>query len=123
MTRDGGATIVAAAQSTTSLVPPLDNDQAKVLTLNRCNRLIFSAVGEAEAVQAADFLGQKRVVKRTWGFSAGKQNMNYSETEEHKIKPQKLHNLRDHELVLVHCERGFRRATLPPLESEGTDAQ
>jgi hypothetical protein len=33
--------------------------------------------------------------------------MNYNnETEEHKIEP---HNLRDHECVLVHCERGFRR--------------
>jgi hypothetical protein len=29
--------------------------------------------------------------------------MNYNnETEEHKIKPHKLRNLRDHECVLVH---------------------
>ena len=117
--REAGATVVAAAQSTTSLVPPLGNDKAKVLTLNLRNRMIFRAADEADAVQAADFLGKKRVVKRSWGYSAGKRNVNYSETEEHKIKPHKLRNLRDHECVLVHCERGFRRVTLPPLESDG----
>jgi len=121
--REAGATIVAAAQSTTSLVPPLGNDKAKVLTLNLRNRLIFRAADEADAVQAADFLGKKRVVKRSWGYSAGRASSNYSETEEHKIKPHKLRNLRDHECVLVHCERGFRRVTLPPLESDGTTAK
>lgn len=121
--REAGATIVAAAQSTTSLVPPLGNDKAKVLTLNLRNRLIFRAADEADAVQAADFLGKKRVVKRSWGFSAGKRNVNYNETEEHKIKPHKLRNLRDHECVLVHCERGFRRVTLPPLEPNGSIAK
>jgi hypothetical protein len=121
--REAGATVVAAAQSTTSLVPPLGNDKAKVLTLNLRNRLIFRAADEADAVQAADFIGKKRVVKRSWGFSAGRRNVNYSETEEHKIKPHKLRNLRDHECVLVHCERGFRRVTLPPLESDGAVAK
>ncbi len=117
--REAGATIVAAAQSTTSLVPPLGNDKSKVLTLNLRNRLIFRAADEADAVQAADFIGKKRVIKRSWGFSAGRRNVNYSETEEHRIKPHKLRNLRDHECVLVHCERGFRRVTLPPLEPDG----
>ena len=118
--REAGATIVAAAQSTTSLVPPLGNDKSKVLTLNLRNRMIFRSADEADAVQAADFLGKKRVIKRSWGSSAGKRNVNYSETEEHKIKPYQLRNLRDHECVLVHCEKGFRRLTLPPLEPDGT---
>lgn len=120
--REAGATIVAASQSTTSLVPPLGNDKSKVLTLNLRNRLIFRAADEGDAVQAADFIGKKRVVKRSWGFSGGKRSVNYSETEEHKIKPHKLRNLRDHECVIVHCERGFRRVTLPPLNSDGTVA-
>jgi hypothetical protein len=76
-----------------------------------------------DAVQSADFPGKKRVVKRSWGHSAGKSNVNYNETEEHKIKPHKLRNLRDHECVLVHCERGFRQATLLPLEADGTIAK
>ena len=117
--REAGATIVAAAQSTTSLIPPLGNDKSKVLTLNLRNRMIFRSADEADAVQAADFLGKKRVVKRSWGSSAGKGNVNYSETEEHKIKHYQLRKLRDHECVLVHCENGFRRVTLPPLEPDG----
>jgi len=120
--REAGATVVAAAQSTTSLIPPLGNDKSKVLTLNLRNRMIFRAADEGDAVQAADFLGKKRVVKRSWGYSAGKRNVNYSETEEHKLKPHKLRSLRDHECALIHCERGFRRVTLPPLEPDGTVA-
>jgi hypothetical protein len=97
-------------------------DKSKVLTLNLRNRLIFRSADEADAVQAADFIGKKRIIKRSWGYSMGKRNVNYSETEEHKIKPYNLRNLRDHECVLVHCERGFRRVTLSPLESDGTVA-
>jgi Type IV secretion-system coupling protein DNA-binding domain len=118
--REAGATIVAAAQSTTSLIPPLGNDKSRVLTLNLRNRMIFRSADEADAVQAADFLGKKQVMKRSWGSSAGKRNVNYSETEEHKIKSYKLRKLRDHECVLVHCEKGFRQVTLPPLEADGT---
>lgn len=118
--RESGATIIAAAQSTTSLIPPLGNDKSKVLTLNLRNRIIFRSADEGDAVQSADFIGKKRVVKRSWGTSAGKRSTNYSENEEHKIKPHILRNLRDHECVLVHCERGFRRVMLPPLEPEGT---
>jgi hypothetical protein len=117
--REAGATIVAAAQSTTSLIPPLGNDKSRVLTLNLRNRMIFRSADEADAVQAADFLGKKQVMKRSWGSSAGKRNVNYSETEEHKIKSYKLRKLRDHECVLVHCEKGFRQVTLPPLEPDG----
>jgi hypothetical protein len=121
--REAGATIVAAAQSTTSLIPPLGNDKSRVLTLNLRNRMIFRSADEADAVQAADFLGKKVVVKRSWGSSAGRRNVNYSETEEHKIKSYKLRKLRDHECVLVHCEKGFSKVTLPPLEPDGTVAK
>jgi hypothetical protein len=118
--REAGATVVAAAQSTTSLVPPLGNEKSKVPTLNLRNRMIFRSADEADAVQAADFIGKKRAVKRSWGCSSGKRNVNYNETEEHKIKPHELRNLRDHECVHVHCERGFRRVTLAPLEANRT---
>jgi hypothetical protein len=121
--REAGATIVAAAQSTTSLIPPLGQDKSKVLTLNLRNRMIFRSADEADAVQAADFLGKKRVFKRSWGSSAGKRNVNYSENDEHKIKPYQLRNLRDHECVLVHCEKGFRRMTLPLLDPNGAIAK
>jgi hypothetical protein len=85
--------------------------------------MIFRSTDEADAVQAAVFIGKKRVAKRSWGFSAGKRNVNYSEIEEHKIKPHKLRDLRDHECFLAHRERGFWRVTLPPLEPDGTTAK
>jgi hypothetical protein len=117
--REAGATIIAAAQSTTSLIPPLGSDKSKVLTLNLRNRIIFRSADEADAVQAADFLGKRRVIKRSWGFSGGKRTTNYHETEEHRIKPHVLRSFRDHECVIAHCERGFRRTKLAPLAPDG----
>ncbi len=35
------------------------------------------------------------------------------------FKPHLLRTLRDHECVFVHCERGFRRRTLAPLDARG----
>ena len=65
------------------------------------------------------YVGKKQVVKRSWGYTAGKRSVTYTEQDEHKITPHRLRNLRDHECVLVHCEKGFRRVTLPPLEAGG----
>ena len=52
--REAGATIVAAAQSATSLIPPLGNDKSKVLTLNLRNRMIFRSSDVADSAQGAD---------------------------------------------------------------------
>ena len=117
--REAGATVVAATQSTTSFLPPLGSDKARVLTLNLRNRLIFRSADEADAVQSADFLGKRRIIKRSWGFSGGKRSVNFSETEEHRLKPHRLRTLRDHECVIVHCARGFRQRVLPPLDPLG----
>ena len=117
--REAQGTVVAAAQSSTSFVPPLGREKAKVLTLNLRNRMIFKAADEEGAVESADFLGKKKFIKRTWGFSYGRTTSNYSEQEEHKIKPYVLRSLPKHTCVLVHAERGFKRAQLPPIEPDG----
>ena len=117
--REAQGTVVAAAQSSTSFVPPLGREKAKVLTLNLRNRMIFKAADEEGAVESADFLGKKKFIKRTWGFSHGRTTSNYSEQEEHKIKPYVLRSLPKHTCVLVHAERGFKRAMLPPIEPDG----
>jgi type IV secretory pathway TraG/TraD family ATPase VirD4 len=117
--REANATLVAAAQSSTSFIPPLGADKAKVLTLNLRNRMIFKAADEAGAVESADFLGQRKVRKLTQGYSGGKANRSYSHVEEHKIKPYELRHLRKHQCVLVHCEKGFHKTILPPLEPDG----
>jgi len=44
---------------------------------------------------------------------------NYYDQEEHKIKAYELRHMRKHHCVLIHCEKGFKKATLPPLEPNG----
>jgi hypothetical protein len=117
--REAQATIVAAAQSSSSFIPPLGRDKARVFTLNLRNRLIFKAADEEGALESADFIGKAKMIKKSWGYSAGKMSRNYSEQEEHKIKPHLLRNLPKHACVVVHCERGHRKKLLPPLEPDG----
>ena len=117
--REAQATVVAAAQSSTSFVPPLGREKARVFTLNLRNRLIFRAADEEGAIESADFLGKKRVIKKSWGYSSGKQSRNFSEQEEHKIKPHLLRGLPKHAAVVIHCERGHRQRILPPIEPNG----
>jgi type IV secretory pathway TraG/TraD family ATPase VirD4 len=117
--REARATIVAAAQSSSSFIPPLGREKARVLSLNLRNRMIFRAADEEGANESADFLGKKTVIKKSWGYSGGKMSRNFSEQEEHKIKPHLLRCLPKHTAVLVHCDRGFKRTLLPPLEPDG----
>ena len=117
--REAQATVVAAAQSSTSFVPPLGREKARVFTLNLRNRLIFKAADEEGALESADFLGKQRVIKKSWGYSGGKMSRNFSEQEEHKIKPHILRSMPKHTAVVVHCERGHRRRVLSPIESDG----
>jgi hypothetical protein len=117
--REAQATVVAAAQSSTSFIPPLGREKARVFTLNLRNRLIFKAADEEGAVESANFLGKKRVIKKSWGYSHGRMSRNYSEQEEHKIKPHMLRGLAKNTAVVVHCERGHRTKLLPPLEPDG----
>lgn len=117
--REARATVVAAAQSSSSFIPPLGREKARVLTLNLRNRMIFRAADEEGANESADFLGKKKVIKKSWGYSGGRQSSSFSELEEHKIKPHILRGLPKHTAVLAHCERGFKRTLLPPIEPDG----
>jgi Type IV secretion-system coupling protein DNA-binding domain len=60
--RDSHATVVAAAQSSTSFVPPLGREKAGVFALNLRNRLIFKSADEEGAVESADFLGRAKII-------------------------------------------------------------
>ena len=118
--REAQATVVAAAQSSTSFIPPLGREKARVFTLNLRNRLIFKAADEEGALESADFIGKAKVVKKSWGYTGGKMSRNYSEQEEHRIKPHILRTMAKHAAVIVHCERGHRRKLLSPLEPDGS---
>ena len=79
----------------------------------------FKAADEEGALESADFLGKKRVIKKSWGYTGGKMSRNFSEQEEHKFKPHLLRSLPKHTAVVIHCERGHRRKLLPPIERDG----
>jgi hypothetical protein len=82
-------------------------------------RLLMPDWPLAGAVESADFLGQRKVQQTTRGFSGGMPSRTYTSVEEHKIKPYELRHLKKHQCVLVHCERGFKRTVLAPLEPGG----
>ncbi len=121
--REAGLALVAATQSTTSLIPALGADQAKVFTLNLRNRLIFTAADEDDAKASAEFLG--KVIKREKSVThgQGRDSTTVHETESYRIKPHELRKLRKHQCIVVHCEQGYRKTTLPPLESDGSVAR
>ncbi len=65
--REARATCVAAAQSSSSFIPPLGREKARVFSLNLRNRLIFKAADEEGANESTDFLGKRKTIKRSWG--------------------------------------------------------
>ncbi|MEI9898138.1 MAG: hypothetical protein WDN28_30855 [Chthoniobacter sp.] len=67
--REAQATVVAAAQSSTSFIPPLGREKARVFTLNLRNRLIFKAADEEGALESSDFIGKAKVIKKSWGYT------------------------------------------------------
>ena len=120
LAREAGVAVVAATQSTTSLVPLLGIEAAKVLTLNMRNRLIFTSADEDDAKASAEFIGKKLVRNRSWTWSNGKRSQTFTETEDYKLKPHELRKLRKHQCIVVHASGKFRKVTLPPLEPDGT---
>ena len=49
-----------------------------MFTQNLRNRLIFKAADEEGALESADFLGKKRVIKKSWGYQSGRTSRNNS---------------------------------------------
>lgn len=118
--REAGVAVVAATQSTTSLIPTLGPEQAKVFTLNLRNRLIFTAADEDDAKASAEFLGKMMRRERSVTRGQGRHTLTFRETEEYRIKPHQLRGLRKHKCILVHCEHGYQKRTIAPINPDGT---
>jgi len=118
--REAGVAFVAAAQSSTSLVPLLGAENSKVLALNLRNRMIFTAADEEDARNSAEFLGKKMTYEYSETSGAGPRSRTRYRKESHRIEPYQLRKLRNHECVLVHAEKGFKRCVLPPIEADGS---
>jgi len=118
--REAQSAVVLATQSSTSFLPVLGKDKARVLTLNLRNRVIFRAADEEDAVASADFLGKVKRWKRTRTWGKGGSSVSLTEDEVYRIKPHEFRQLPKHRAVVVHCERGFKRRLLPPIEPDGS---
>jgi type IV secretory pathway TraG/TraD family ATPase VirD4 len=118
--REAGATVVAATQSQTSFFPPLTKEKAQVFVLNLRNRLIFKSADEECGKESADFIGQRKIVKRSWGYSGGKPSVNYNHEDQHYFKPYMLRKLPNHVCIINHCQKGFKKRKLPPRNPDGT---
>jgi hypothetical protein len=117
--REARATVLFAAQSTTSFLPVMKKEQVDTLLLNLANQVHYTVADENNSKLIADQIGKKEKTKKSHGFSGGKRSVNYQKQDEHIIKPHILRGMKKFECVLIHCERGFRKLTLKPITPEG----
>ena len=113
--RGARATTINSTQSPTSYIPPMGSrEKADVFLLNLGNKIYFTAADKLASEMLADSIGKRTVKKKSWGRSGGKSNVNWTEQDEHLIKPHVLRSLPKHVAVIKHCERAYKRVYLPP---------
>ena len=117
--REARATVLFAAQSTTSFLPVMKKEQVDTLLLNLANQIHYTVADENNAKLIADIIGKKETMKKSHGFSGGKRSVNYQPIDEHMVKPHLLRAMKKFQCVLIHCERGFRKFTLAPIGPNG----
>ncbi|MBV9492026.1 MAG: type IV secretion system DNA-binding domain-containing protein [Verrucomicrobia bacterium] len=118
--RQAHATTVMAAQSKTSFLPALPTkEKAEVLLLNLRNRLIFRAADRACAESSADFIGKRTYWKKTYTRSKGQISTARTKEEAYWVKPHELAALPKFTAVVMHCEHGYRRRVIPPVDPDG----
>jgi type IV secretory pathway TraG/TraD family ATPase VirD4 len=69
--REAGATMIIATQAYTSIRGVLDKRHADVLMLNLSNELIFTVANHDSAVIASKNIGEREIVEKSWGWTAG----------------------------------------------------
>lgn len=119
MIREARVGVIAATQSTTSLTPAIGAANARVLTLNLRNRLIFAAADPEDAKASAELIGQCWSWERSRGRQGGNSYVTQRRIETFRIKPHELLKLRQHECILLNSEGRYRRGLLPARESDG----
>ncbi len=118
--RQANATTVMAAQSKQSFIPALGTkEKADVTLLNLRNRIIFKAADRACAESSADFIGKRMHWKKSYTRSRGNRSTTRTREEEYLVKPFELMSLPKFAAVVKHCEKGFRKATIHPVDPEG----
>lgn len=118
--REAKATIVAATQSYLSLIPPIgDENKTKVFISNMANRITFKAADDESARIAAETLGKHETKKYTRNFAKGSQSKSVSTEEKYHLEPYEFRNLKKFEAVVHHCEKGWKKGKIKPINSSG----
>lgn len=118
--REARATIVLATQAYTSIHGALDKRYADILMLNLSNELIFTVANHDSAVIASKNIGEREVVDKSWGWSAGKRSYNYQRKIKPFFEPYQLRKLPKFTAIIRHCEKPFRKRLVPPINPDGT---
>lgn len=117
--REARATVLFAAQSTTSFLPVMRREQVDTLLLNLANQVHYTVADEHNARLVADVIGKKEQMKKSRSVSGGKSSYSYQPVDEYIIKPYILRAMKKFECVMIHCEKGHRKFTLPPIDANG----
>jgi hypothetical protein len=118
--RQANATTVMAAQSKLSFFPALGTkEKAEVTMLNLRNRIIFKAADKACAESSADFIGKRMHWKKSYTHGKGGRSTTRSREEQYLVRPFELMSLPKFTAIIKHCENGFRKTTIHPVDPEG----
>jgi hypothetical protein len=118
--RQANSTTIMAAQSKTSFLPALGTkEKAEVTILNLRNRIIFKAADKTCAESSADFIGRRMHWKKSYTRGRGNTSTTRSREEEYLVKPYVLMSLPKFTAVIKHCERGFRKSKIHPVDADG----
>ena len=118
--RQANSTTIMAAQSKTSFFPALGTrEKAEVTILNLRNRIIFKAADKSCAETSADFIGRRIYWKKSYTRGRNNSSTTRSKEEEYFVKPYQLMSLPKFTAVVKHCEKGFKKVKLHPVDADG----
>jgi type IV secretory pathway TraG/TraD family ATPase VirD4 len=118
--RQAQATTVLATQSKLSFLPALGSkEKAEVTILNLRNRIIFKAADRSCAESSADFIGKRMIWKRSYTRGRGNHSTTRTREEEYQVKPFELMSLPKFTAIVKHCEKGYRRTRIHPIDADG----
>jgi hypothetical protein len=72
------------------------------------------------AVIASKNIGEREVIEKLWGWSAGKKSTSYQRVIKPHFPPFKLRKLPKFTAVVRHCEKSFRKRMIPPISPLGS---
>jgi hypothetical protein len=122
--RQANSTTIMAAQSKTSFFPALGTkEKAEVAILNLRNRIIFRAADKSCAESSADFIGRRMQWKKSYTRGKNNTSTTRSREEEYFVKPYELMSLPKFTAIVKHCEKGFHKTKVHPIDPEGKTPQ